>query len=362
MAYDGVRVVEGLDLEVQDREFMVFVGPSGCGKSTALRLIAGLERPTSGDIHIGARNVTQVEPKDRDVAMVFQSYALYPHMSVAENIAFGLKVRKMPADEIAARVKEAAELLGLQKYLDRTPRQLSGGQRQRVALGRALVRRPSVFLFDEPLSNLDAELRGVMRAEIAKLQRRLATTTVYVTHDQVEAMTMGDRIAVLAPLDRGKGRNLMQVGAPLALYDRPANVFVAKFLGAPRMNFFSAVSNGDRTLACAGLSLDIPTTYVGGSALAPGKSVLVGIRPEHCTLGAFDGRPGGFVVSGLVDILETLGHETIAYLSTPIGPIVAKLPAGATGLKVGENATLTLDDRRFHLFDPETEARLAERL
>src|SRR5512138_1783636 len=240
--FGDVSVIEQLDLEIHDQEFMVFVGPSGCGKSTALRMIAGLEEPSEGTLIIGDRVVNDVHPKDRDVAMVFQSYALYPHMTVRENIAFGLQIRKVPQGDIDKLVDEAAGILGLKPLLDRKPKALSGGQRQRVALGRAIVRKPSVFLFDEPLSNLDAELRVQMRAELAKLQHRLQTTTVYVTHDQVEAMTLGHRIAVLAAIKSGStlDTNLMQCGSPMDLYDRPDNIFVARFIGTPNMNIVRA--------------------------------------------------------------------------------------------------------------------------
>src|SRR6476659_8851779 len=239
-AYGPVTVIPHFDLEIKDHEFMVLVGPSGCGKSTALRMIAGLEEITGGTIEIGGRVVNDVPPKDRDIAMVFQSYALYPHMTVRENMEFGLKIRKTPREEMNRRVNEAAQILGIMEFLDRKPKQLSGGQRQRVALGRAIVRKPAVFLFDEPLSNLDAKLRGQMRGEIKKLQSRLKTTTVYVTHDQVEAMTMGTRIAVM------KDGRIQQIGEPLEIYDRPANLFVAGFVGTPPMNFLPARVGGAR--------------------------------------------------------------------------------------------------------------------
>src|SRR5215470_2024697 len=246
-SYGAITVIEDLDLAIQDHEFMVLVGPSGCGKSTALRMIAGLEEITGGTVSIGGRVVNEVPPKDRDIAMVFQSYALYPHMTVRENLEFGLKIRKTPKDEMARLVNEAAQILGITEFLDRKPKQLSGGQRQRVALGRAIVRKPAVFLFDEPLSNLDAKLRVQMRAEISTLQRRLQTTTVYVTHDQVEAMTMGDRMAVMS-----KGE-LQQVGTPLEVYDRPANLFVASFIGTPPMNFIpAALADGGASVAASG--------------------------------------------------------------------------------------------------------------
>ncbi len=258
-SYGDVNIIKGLDLDIEDQEFMVLVGPSGCGKSTTLRMIAGLEEITDGKLYIGDRVVNTVHPKDRDVAMVFQSYALYPHMSVYENIAFGLRLRKMAKDEIDRLVTEAADTLGLTHLLDRKPKALSGGQRQRVALGRAIVRKPSVFLFDEPLSNLDAELRVQMRAEIANLQKRLGITSVYVTHDQVEAMTMGDRIAVL------HDGNLRQVGSPLDLYDTPANVFVAQFIGTPNMNIIKmTVSDDGSKLVHNDVVIESPAAWKDG--------------------------------------------------------------------------------------------------
>ena len=287
--FGDVSVIEQLDLEIHDHEFMVFVGPSGCGKSTALRMIAGLEEPSEGTLVIGDRVVNDVHPKDRDVAMVFQSYALYPHMTVRENIAFGLQIRKVAPDEINRLVDEAAGILGLKPLLDRKPKALSGGQRQRVALGRAIVRKPSVFLFDEPLSNLDAELRVQMRAEIAKLQHRLQTTTVYVTHDQIEAMTLGHRIAVLAPMGKERKSNLKQVGTPLELYDQPMNVFVAKFIGTPNMNMMKATVNGDGTrLATSGFEMPVADNWRAGLKPYVGRQVLMGVRPGARRRG---GRP-----------------------------------------------------------------------
>jgi multiple sugar transport system ATP-binding protein len=252
-SYGPVTVIEHLDLDIHDQELMVLVGPSGCGKSTALRMIAGLEEISGGTISIGGRVVNDVPPKDRDIAMVFQSYALYPHMTVRENLEFGLKIRKTARAEKDRLVREAADVLGLAEYLDRKPKQLSGGQRQRVAVGRAIVRKPAVFLFDEPLSNLDAKLRVQMRAEISKLQKTLKTTTVYVTHDQIEAMTMGSRIAIL------RGGKLQQVGTPLEVYERPANLFVAGFIGTPPMNFLAAtLADGGATVAASGFRLPVP--------------------------------------------------------------------------------------------------------
>src|SRR5215210_6543877 len=266
--YGNISIIEDLNLEITDHEFMVLVGPSGCGKSTALRMIAGLEEISDGEVRIGDRVVNDLQPKDRDVAMVFQSYALYPHMTVRENIEFGLKIRKTPKLEMERKVGEAAETLGISHLLDRKPKQLSGGQRQRVAVARAIVRDPSVFLFDEPLSNLDAKLRVQTRAEITKLQQRLQTTCVYVTHDQIEAMTMGHRIAVM------KDGRIQQIGTPLEVYDTPANVFVAQFIGTPPMNFFRATAHDGRLDAA---SFTVPLTR----NLANGQTVIAGIRPEN---------------------------------------------------------------------------------
>src|SRR5687768_5375294 len=274
--YGKVSVIENLNLDIHDQEFMVLVGPSGCGKSTALRMVAGLEEISSGTISIGDRVVNELPPKDRDIAMVFQNYALYPHMSIRENLEFGLKMRGTPRDETARMVDDAAEILGLTPYLDRKPKQLSGGQRQRVAVGRAIVRHPSVFLFDEPLSNLDAKLRGEMRAEIKKLQHRLKATTVYVTHDQIEAMTMGHRIAVM------KDGKLQQLGTPLEVYEKPVNIFVARFIGTPPMNLINAtVSSDGGKLEGAGFSLPVPASLRSLAGGHSGKKVIAGIRSEH---------------------------------------------------------------------------------
>ena len=273
-SYGPVTVIESLDLDVRDQEFMVLVGPSGCGKSTALRMIAGLEEIDGGTIEIGGRVVNDVPPKDRDIAMVFQSYALYPHMTVRENLEFGLKIRKTPRPEMDRRVQEAAAILGISELLDRKPKQLSGGQRQRVAVGRAIVRQPAVFLFDEPLSNLDAKLRVQTRAEITKLQKSLKTTTVYVTHDQIEAMTMGNRIAVM---QSGK---LQQVGTPLEVYEQPANLFVASFIGTPPMNLVPATL-ADGTITASGFRLPIPDAYRAATTGKHGLKVVLGMRPEN---------------------------------------------------------------------------------
>jgi ABC-type sugar transport system ATPase subunit len=292
---DGTLAVNALDLEIEQGEFMVFVGPSGCGKTTALRMVAGLEQISEGSIMIGERVVNHVSPKDRDIAMVFQSYALYPHMTVAQNLAFGLKLRKISKAEIDRRVRDAAVVLDLEEHLERKPKALSGGQRQRVALGRAIVREPAVFLMDEPLSNLDAALRGQTRAEILRLQKRLATTTIYVTHDQVEAMTMGDRIAVM------RHGVLQQIGTPEEIYTRPANTFVASFIGSPAMNLIPAPA----------------------LALGP-DSLLAGFRPEHVRLESAHNGSVGFVAD--VEVVEYLGDEQLAHLRLGENVLVAKLP------------------------------------
>jgi multiple sugar transport system ATP-binding protein len=357
--FESVSVIEGFDLEIRDQEFMVFVGPSGCGKSTALRMIAGLEEVSEGTLSIGDRVVNNVHPKDRDVAMVFQSYALYPHMSVRENIAFGLTIRKVPQADIDKLVDEAASILGLTPLLDRKPKALSGGQRQRVALGRAIVRKPSVFLFDEPLSNLDAELRVTMRAELAKLQHRLKTTTVYVTHDQIEAMTLGHRICVLAPIARSKKSNIMQVGTPLELYDQPKNVFVAKFIGTPNMNMVSvSVSEDGNKLTGAGFTAGVPDAWRTGVKQYAGKSIFLGIRPEHIgELSAHDWQNTA-EVRGIVEIVETIGHEVIVHLRCGDDLLIAKLHAHRIP-RFGEPIVLVMNTDALHLFDKDTEQRIA---
>ena len=356
--FGDVSVIEQLDLEIHDHEFMVFVGPSGCGKSTALRMIAGLEDPTEGTLVIGDRVVNDVHPKDRDVAMVFQSYALYPHMTVRENIAFGLQIRKVAPDEINRLVDEAAGILGLKPLLDRKPKALSGGQRQRVALGRAIVRKPSVFLFDEPLSNLDAELRVQMRAEIAKLQHKLQTTTVYVTHDQIEAMTLGHRIAVLAPMGKERKSNLKQVGTPLDLYDRPQNVFVAKFIGTPNMNTMKATVNADATrLTTSAFEAPVPENWRAGLKPYAGRQVLMGVRPEHVGEAAAHSWALTASLGGNVDIVETIGHEVIVHLRSGDDLVIAKLGAHRIP-RFGERIDLDMNCEAIHLFDLETEQRL----
>jgi len=335
--FGAVSVIEGLNLGIHDHEFMVLVGPSGCGKSTALRMIAGLEEITGGRVLIGDRVVNDLEPKDRDVAMVFQNYALYPHMSVRQNIEFGLKLRKTPKDAMARKVDEAAQTLGLVSLLDRKPKQLSGGQRQRVAVARAIVRDPKVFLFDEPLSNLDAKLRVQMRAEITKLQQRLGTTCVYVTHDQIEAMTMGHRISVM------KDGRIQQVGTPLEVYDRPANVFVAQFIGTPPMNFFDATVKGDRLEAP---SFSVPSPR----GLTEGQKLRVGIRPEHLTR-------GDFPVRAVVELVEPVGHEAVVHARAGEDLLVATFDVHDTP-RVGDTVELRLQPSKLHLFDAATEERV----
>ena len=345
-------VIEKLDLEVRDHEFMVMVGPSGCGKSTALRMVAGLEDVSGGNITIGERVVNDVPPNDRDVAMVFQNYALYPHMTVRRNLEFGLRMRKMPQPRIDELVDGAAELLGITSLLDRRPKQLSGGQRQRVAVGRAIVRHPAVFLFDEPLSNLDAKLRIQMRAEIKKLQERLQTTTLYVTHDQVEAMTMGHRIAVL------KGGRLQQVGTPLEVYERPANVFVAQFIGTPPMNLVHGrLEAGGSRIQAQGFAIPVPRELLPATARRGGGEVVAGIRPEHVLPPGRD--VGGEVVpvEAVVEIVETLGGQLIVHARAGSTLLAFKEdPHRAPAM--GARLTVRLELGALHLFDGGTELRL----
>ncbi|MFN6925822.1 MAG: ABC transporter ATP-binding protein [Tabrizicola sp.] len=339
-SYGAVQVVHGLDLDIADGEFVVLVGPSGCGKSTLLRMIAGLEEITSGDILIGARRVNNLAPSERDIAMVFQNYALYPHKTVAANMGFALKMRGMDKAAIAEKVKRAAEILGLTPYLDRYPRALSGGQRQRVAMGRAIVRDPQVFLFDEPLSNLDAKLRVQMRTEIRELHQRLKTTTVYVTHDQIEAMTMADKIVVM------QGGRIEQVGAPLELYDRPANTFVAGFIGSPAMNMAPGVVRRGAVELEDGARLPLPA----GLAVAEGREVTYGIRPEHLTVGA-EG------ISGTVAVVEPTGSETHVVLRAGGREIVAMF-RDRVAFRPGDSLTFAPDAEKVHLFDRASGVRL----
>jgi multiple sugar transport system ATP-binding protein len=348
---EDVVAVNDLNLEIGDGEFICLVGPSGCGKTTALRCVAGLEEISDGRLLIGDRVVNNVAPKDRDIAMVFQSYALYPHMSVYDNLAFGLKLRKIKKDEIDRRVKEAADLLGLDPYLDRKPRALSGGQRQRVALGRAIVREPAVFLMDEPLSNLDAKLRVETRANIARLHQRLGTTTIYVTHDQVEAMTMGDRIAVM------RDGLLQQVGSPQDLYDHPDNVFVAGFIGSPAMNFATAKADG-KDLVLGGVKLELSGEQAkAADSRADGADVLIGFRPEHIELA--NGQESDAVrFPARVDVVEFLGNEELIHAETEGNEIVALLPSDRK-VTVGETVDLAVPMEKLHIFDPESERTLA---
>jgi multiple sugar transport system ATP-binding protein len=353
--YDGGEVaVHGIDLEVGDGEFVVLVGPSGCGKSTTLRMIAGLESITAGRLLIGERLVNDVPPAGRDIAMVFQTYALYPHMTVRENMAFALRLRRLPAAEIERRVRDAAETLGLEGVLDRRPRQLSGGQRQRVAIGRAIVRQPAVFLFDEPLSNLDAKLRVQTRREIARLQRRLGVTSVYVTHDQTEAMTMGDRIVVM-----NAGR-VQQVDAPLALYERPRNLFVATFIGSPAMNLLhgrvegSADRSADAAVFRAGeVTLPLTAAQARRLAGAGGRPLVAGVRPEHLHLA--DPPAGARPLAGFrVDVVEPLGSEVLLHARAASGQELTAALRPQPIPAPGEPVRLALDTERLHFFDEET--------
>lgn len=355
--FGDVIAVNDLSIHVEDKEFLVFVGPSGCGKTTSLRLLAGLEEISDGQILIGDRVVNDVPPKDRDIAMVFQSYALYPHMSVYDNMAFGLKLRKTPKSDIDQRVKEAAGLLGIEALLDRKPKQLSGGQRQRVAVGRAIVREPAVFLFDEPLSNLDAKLRVQTRAEISKLHKRLATTFIYVTHDQVEAMTMASRIAVM------KEGVLQQIDSPQNLYDSPSNIFVGGFIGSPSMNFFDATlveSDGKLEINTGGFRLEVPGEKAAEWRAHKGKEIIFGIRPED--IHAKQYAPPGILESDMsakVDVTELMGNEIFLYLISRdnkqfIGRVDPRVRV--TG---GDEIQLAVNMANAHIFDPKTELTLA---
>jgi multiple sugar transport system ATP-binding protein len=339
----GLRAVDRVSLGVESGRLLVLVGPSGCGKSSLLRMIAGLEEVSEGEIRIGDQVVNQLPPKERDVAMVFQNYALYPHMSVFENMAFGLKLRKRPKDEIARVVRETAALLGIESMLERRPRELSGGERQRVALGRAMVRQPRVFLFDEPLSNLDAKLRVQMRGEIHRLHQRLSATMVYVTHDQVEAMTLGEQIAVL------KGGVLQQMADPFTLYHHPANQFVAGFIGSPPMNFLPARVDGTGAVSLSGATPFQPIGAPPSLMSYRGKEVTLGVRPEDLPLR--ENGPGGTLDASL-EVREPLGNEVLLYWTTAAGPLISRL-AGEFGPTPGERAKLHFRFEKLRWFDPE---------
>jgi sn-glycerol 3-phosphate transport system ATP-binding protein len=334
--------VHDVDLDVADGELVVLVGPSGCGKSTTLRMIAGLETISGGRLRIGGRVVNDVPAKERDIAMVFQNYALYPHMTVADNMSFALSLTRPPKDEIRRRVAEAARILGIEQLLDRRPKALSGGQRQRVAMGRAIVREPAVFLFDEPLSNLDAKLRVQMRFEIQKLHRRLGTTSLYVTHDQVEAMTLAQRMVVM---NAGRAE---QIGTPMEVYQNPATVFVAGFIGSPAMNFLDGVSEGNGRIA-----LDGGGSVVVPNAPAAGRKLTIGIRPEHLT----PCKPSEANLVGSVEVIEALGADTLLHVAVAGRTIIARLPDG-TPAEVGAPIALAADRERIYLFDADTGARL----
>jgi multiple sugar transport system ATP-binding protein len=377
---NGFEAVKELSLEIGEAELLVLVGPSGCGKTTALRMIAGLEDISSGDLYIGGRRMNDVLERDRDIAMVFQNYALYPHMTVAQNIAFSLKLAKRPKAEIRRRVQETATLLGLEDLLDRRPKQLSGGQRQRVAMGRAIVREPQVFLMDEPLSNLDAQLRVHMRGEIEALQKRLGVTTVYVTHDQIEAMTMGDRVAVL------RSGELQQVGAPSEVYDRPANLFVAGFIGSPPMNLARGTierRDGAVTLELGSEAIPIPDELLRERGLEAwvGRSVIAGLRPEDLEGPSENGAsPAGVTIEATIDRVEAVGAHLLGFFTLDAPPVTGDAVAEATGggldevalitregtpfcatfeprsaLRPGDRVPVSVDVRRLHFFDPDTE-------
>jgi multiple sugar transport system ATP-binding protein len=348
--FDQAEAVRGIDLDIADQEFVVLVGPSGCGKSTTLRMIAGLEETTAGEIMIGGQVVNDLPPKDRDIAMVFQNYALYPHMTVFENMSFGLRLKRFPKPEIKQRVERAAHILDITDLLDRRPRQLSGGQRQRVAMGRAIVRDPKVFLFDEPLSNLDAKLRVQMRTEIKKVHQQVRTTTVYVTHDQVEAMTLADRVVVM------NGGRIEQIGTPQELYHRPRTRFVAGFIGSPGMNFISCrLSETAGALAVRlgeGLALPVPAERSAAYLPYLGRELILGIRPEHITE-ARPHAPGAELVMP-VDVIEPMGMETMVYINVGGTELCARVSPEAA-LSPGASMRFLVDMRHMHLIDPESE-------
>ncbi len=342
---NGFHAVKDVDLEVRDKEFLVLVGPSGCGKTTTLRMVAGLEEITSGEIRIGDRVVNDLPPKERDIAMVFQNYALYPHKTVFDNMAFGLQMRSYAKEEILKRVRDAAEILGIEMLLERKPRQLSGGQRQRVAVGRAIVRHPQVFLFDEPLSNLDAKLRVQMRVELKRLHERLETTAIYVTHDQVEAMTLGTRVVVM------KDGRVQQLGEPLELYGRPANKFVAGFIGSPAMNFVEvAISSDGQVAEAEGLRLPVPEAVRARG----GQRLTLGVRPEAMRI-ANGSDPHTFATA--VDVVEPLGNEILLNFRAGGVPMVARVDPGVR-VKAHEIVRFAVDPERLHFFDANTESAL----
>ena len=350
--YDEVLAVRGINLDITDKEFIVLVGPSGCGKSTTLRMIAGLEDITDGDIAIGGDVVNDVPPKDRDIAMVFQNYALYPHMNVYENMSFGLKLKRTPRDEIERRVRQAAQILDITELLDRKPKQLSGGQRQRVAMGRAIVRDPKVFLFDEPLSNLDAKLRVQMRTEIKKVHQKVRTTTVYVTHDQVEAMTLADRVVVM------NGGLIEQVGAPNDLYHSPQTKFVAGFIGSPAMNFLPCsleeAAGALRVRITDTLAFNVPESRTARYRSHVGKKLLFGLRPEHMTEVRQHLEPGVQPFEVTVDVVEPMGMETLVYFSL-VGVDVCARVAPNAGAVAGGRMKLAADLNNLHLIDTQTD-------
>ncbi|UOQ46787.1 sn-glycerol-3-phosphate ABC transporter ATP-binding protein UgpC [Gracilibacillus caseinilyticus] len=350
---DEGKAVDNFNLEIKDKEFIVFVGPSGCGKSTTLRMIAGLEEISGGEFYIDDKLMNEVAPKDRDIAMVFQNYALYPHMNVYDNMAFGLKLRKFKKDEIERRVKEAARILGLEAYLDRKPKALSGGQRQRVALGRAIVRDAKVFLMDEPLSNLDAKLRVQMRAEIQKLHHRLQTTTIYVTHDQTEAMTMATRLVVL------KDGIIQQVGAPKEVYDKPNNIFVGGFIGSPAMNFFNGtLEDGQIDLGETKVEVPEGKMKILRDQGYVGKELVLGVRPEdiHDEPVFLDANPGK-KITATIDVSELMGSESYLYSSLNGQEFVARVDS-RTDINGGEKIDLAFDMHKSHFFDKDSEARI----
>jgi multiple sugar transport system ATP-binding protein len=351
--FDAVHAVKDVNLEIRDKEFVVLVGPSGCGKTTTLRMVAGLESISSGQVLIDEVVVNDLPPMDRDIAMVFQNYALYPHMSVYDNMAFGLKMRKVNRAEISKRVQEAADILGIQDYLGRKPRQLSGGQRQRVALGRAIVRHPQVFLFDEPLSNLDAKLRVQMRVELKKLHNRLNTTAIYVTHDQVEAMTLGDRVVVM------KGGIVQQVGEPLELYNAPVNRFVAGFIGSPGMNFATVRIHDEKGKLRAdnsGFGIDVPAEIAPRLQPYTGREVTIGIRPEDLQL-ANGSHPPGLCLDAVVEVVERLGAEILLDLQVGEQTMVAAVEPTVLA-KRGDKLRCALRAERLHFFDTASEAAI----